>query len=233
MKHVFLILCFLVSLHPAFSQQDSSKRSIAATYREVTFGVNAGISSGSLYGKDLHLLSADGWVKPQAGVAAGVVVNSRLGKYFGIKSELSIGQSGAMLHLSDSTTHQPYNSRFKSTYLFIQPLLPTLYLHGFRLSAGPYLSGLISASMEIKNNDGKIVTNKNIFGSPSSPGGFRYKIDAGMVIALNYEFKNGFNVGASYRRGFIPVMEDPRTQSQWKIYNQQLNCFIGYTWKKK
>lgn len=227
MKHVLVILCFFASALPAFSQLDN------ASYREVSFGVKTGISSSSLNGKDLHLLSTDGWVKPLSGVFAGVVVNSRLGKHFGLKSELSIGQSGAILHLQDSSTHQSYNSRFKSTYLVIQPFNPTVYLQGFRLSAGPYVSGLISGSIARKGSDGEIFTDRNIFGTPTSPGGFRYKIDAGIVIELNYEFKNGFNIGGSYRRGFIPVMEDPRTQSQWKIYNQQLNCFLGYTWKKK
>lgn len=233
MKHVLVILCFFATLQPASSQQDSTRWPAAPRYREVSFGLLAGISSSSLNGKDLHLLSTGGWVRPLSGIFAGIVVNSRLGKHVGLKTELAIGQSGAVLHQLDSSTQQPYNSRFKSTYLFIQPINPTIYFHGFRLSAGPYLSGLLSASMERKGSDGKIFTDKNIFGTPTSSGGFRYKIDAGIVIALNYEFKNGFNIGASYSRGFVPVMEDPRVQTQWKVYNQQLNCFLGYNWKKK
>ena len=227
MKYVLIVVYCFVFLQPVFSQQDS------AGYREVSFGIKAGMSSSSLHGKDLHLLSANGWVKPLTGMFAGIVVNSRLGKHIGLKSELSIGQSGAVLHLMDSSTHQPYNSRFKSTYLVIQPFNPTLYLKGFRLTAGPYVSGLLSAAIERKGSDGAISVDKSIYGSSTSPGGFRYKIDAGIVVELNYELKNGFNIGASYRRGFVPVMEDPRIQSQWKIYNQQLNCFLGYTFKKK
>ncbi|MBS0030671.1 porin family protein [Chitinophaga sp. 22321] len=227
MKYIWVMIFFLSLFQPTQAQKDSSG------YREVSFGMKAGFLSGSLYGKDLHLLSAGGYVKPLPGIFAGITIQSRLGKYFGLQSELSIGQSAVMLHLLDSNSNQLYNSRFKSTYLVIAPITPTLYFHGFRLSAGPYVSGLLHSSVEYKNQDGQISADKSIFGTATSPGKFRYKIDAGIALQLRYEFKNGWNLGAAYTRGFIPVIEDPRVQHQWKIYNQQFNLFLGYQWRKR
>ncbi|TWF39976.1 outer membrane protein with beta-barrel domain [Chitinophaga polysaccharea] len=227
MKHTLMMIFFLALLQPVCAQQDSSG------YREVSFGIKAGMSAGSLYGKDLHLLSTGSYVKPLPGIFAGITVQTRLGKYFGIQSELSVGQSPLMLHLLDSNSQQVYNSRFKSTYLLIAPITPTVYFHGFRLSAGPYVSGLLHSSIERKGANGQITADKNIFGTATASGGFRYKLDAGIAVQLRYECKNGWNIGAGYSRGFILVIEDPRMQHQWKIYNQQFNLFLGYQWRKK
>nr|WP_295867857.1 outer membrane beta-barrel protein [uncultured Chitinophaga sp.] len=227
MKHIPIIISFLALLRPVFAQQDSSR------YREVSFGIKAGVSSSSLYGGDLHLLSSGNYVKPLPGMFAGITVHSRLSKYFGIQSELSVGQSPVMLHLPDSNSQQAYNSRFKSIYLMIAPITTTAYFHRFRLSAGPYVSSLLHSSIERKGADGQITTERNIFGTATAPGGFRYKFDAGIVVQLRYECNNGWNIGAGYSRGFIPVIEDPRIQHQWKIYNQQFNLFLGYQWRRK
>lgn len=227
MKHILSTIFLFTSLQPLYAQQDSSG------YREVSFGIRAGASFSSLYGRDLTNLSAGGYVKPLSGILAGITVNTRISKYFGIQSELSAGQNAAMLHLLDSNSNKVYNSRFKSTYLVIAPITPTVYFHGFRLSAGPYVSGLLRSSMERQGRDGQARADKSNFGSAASQGGFRYKLDAGIVMQLRYEWRNGWSAGVGYQRGFIPVIEDPRVQRQSKIYNQQFSFFLGYQWRKR
>lgn len=227
MKHILIGIFLSASLQPVYAQQDSSG------YREVSFGIKAGASFSSLYGRDLTHLSVGGYVKPLPGISAGITVHTRISKYFGIQSELSLGQNAVMLHLLDSNSNKVYNSRFKSTYLVIAPITPTAYIYGFRLSAGPYVSGLLSSSIERQDRDGQVRADKNVFGSATSRGSFRYKIDAGIIMQLSYELKNGWSTGVVYQRGFIPVLEDPRVQHQSKIYNQQFNFFLGYRLRKK
>lgn len=54
-------------------------------------------------------------------------------------------------------------------------------------------------------------------------------MDAGFVT--NYEFSNGFNLGARYIHGFVPLIENVNTKQQWKIYNENFFVTIGYTFK--
>lgn len=216
MRYILLMIFFLGVFQSLFAQQDK--------YREVSFGVKAGVTGSSLYGKDLSKLSVGGYVRPLPGIMVGITVHSRLSKYFGLHSEVTFNQSPVTIRLLDSSNGNIYNSRLSNTSLIIAPFTPTFYFHGLRLSAGPYVSGLLSSGLS---------DNKDIYGTPTSPGGFRYKIDAGVTMQLRYEWKNGMNIGAGYQRGFMPVIEDPRVQRQWKIYNQQFNVSVGYQWKRK
>ncbi|MBO9729823.1 MAG: PorT family protein [Chitinophaga sp.] len=218
MKHILAIIFYLAFFLPLFAQRDNS------SYRNISFGIKTGVSRGSLYGSDLPRLSVGGYRKPLTGLMFGVEVQSRFSKYFGLQSEVTLGQSQVAIQLPDSSNGSVYTSRFKSTYLLIAPFTPTFYFQGFRLSAGPYVSGLLGSSLE---------KDKNIYGTPTAAGGFRYKMDAGITMQLRYEMNCGLSVGATYQRGFVPVIEDPRVQKQWKIYNQQFNFFVGYHWKKR
>lgn len=56
-------------------------------------------------------------------------------------------------------------------------------------------------------------------------------MDAGFVTGINYEFSNGFNLGARYIRGFVPLIENANTKQQWKIYNESIFVTIGYAFK--
>jgi hypothetical protein len=216
MKYILAIIFCLGALPPLSAQKDSSR------YRNVSFGIKAGVSGGSLYGKDLSRFSANGYVKPLPGIMFGIEVQTRFSKFFGLQSEIAMEQNRVTIRMPNSANGMADPSAFNSTYLIIAPLTPTFYLQRFRLAAGPYVAGLVNSNLQ---------NGTNIYGSPGASGGFRYKMDAGILMQLRYEIKCGLSIGAAYQRGFIPVLEDPRTQNQWKIYNQQYNFFIGYRWQ--
>ncbi|MEC5145366.1 porin family protein [Chitinophaga sp. 212800010-3] len=226
MQRIVLITIIMLWGQASFSQHAEERG-------KVYLGIRAGYTRSSLFGKDLGRLSDGGAASSLGGLFAEIVANTRLSKHFGLTSSISVGQSGARLQILDSSVNQPYRSNFKSTYLTLQPFSPTLYLKGFRLYAGPYLSCLLNASIERRAADGSIYKDKSIFGTPLLPGGYRQKIDAGLLIGLDYKCSKAISVGIKYKRGAISVMEDSRVQSQWKIYNQELSISIGYNLTRK
>lgn len=225
MQRFLLILSFFLLHQSAFAQHTENG--------QVYLGIKAGYTTSSLYGRDLSLLSTGGNTSPLGGMFAEIIANTKFNTHFGLKSGLSIVQSGGTLQLQDGTASQPFRSKFKSTYLIIQPFSPALYIKGIHLYAGPYVGVLINASIERKAADGGSYADKSIFGSSTSPGGYRQKMDAGMIVGLEYEFRKSITIGASYRRGLVSVMEDARLQNQWKIYNQQFSFSIGYNFRRK
>ena len=95
------------------------------------------------------------------------------------------------------------------------------------ISWPPTVSALINASTQRKGSDGKTYTDKTIFGDGASAGGYRSKLDAGIVTDAEYGFKNGFCIAVCYRRGFIPIIENTNAQQQWRIYNQHIALSVG------
>lgn len=103
--------------------------------------------------------------------------------------------------------------------------------------AGPYVGMLIKSSYQY-DSLGKLYTNSSIFGSVSALNSYRQKIDAGIVVGAEYEFKWGISIGVRYTKGFVPLFENaaalvvnpsgPTLPSQ-KIYNESLSISIGYS----
>jgi hypothetical protein len=227
MKQLLLILISLTFISTLSAQRDSSSRLFPEENRRVSFGFRAGPQISSLKGDDLRLLSTANQTRSLTGCFAAVNVYTRMGLHFGLNSELAVSQAGASLKLQDSASGRQFDSKFRSLYLTIQPASPTITFKRLRLYAGPYISLLMSASIQRLDASGRLYTDKSIFGNGISPGNYRQKLDIGIAAGLEYEFKNGIFLGAGWRRGFIPVMEDTRVQQQWKIYNQQFLFSAG------
>ncbi|MBN9383935.1 MAG: outer membrane beta-barrel protein [Chitinophagaceae bacterium] len=223
---VFLLVCLC---EITFGQQDSSSiANLIAARINTTFGLKAGYTTNWLKGDDIHFLSPAGKTVPLQGFFASIAIYTRLTEHFGLSSEISIAQSGAVLRIKDSLSGKQFDSKFKSLYLTVQPLSPTLYYKKLRIHAGLFASALIRSSIERMGPNGDIYVDKSIFGNAVSPGGYRQKYDAGFVAGVEYECKNGITIGTFFKRGFVPVMEDTRLQQQWKIYNQSLIFHVGF-----
>ncbi len=203
---------------------------------ETRFGIKAGFTSANVYGSDLSQLSTGGATSPLSGFHFGIFVNSKISKYFWIKSEVLTIQKGSVLQFNDNSG-KPYKSNFKSQYIDVYPISPTFHYKGFQLMAGPYVGMLIKSSYQY-DSLGKLYTNSSIFGSNSSLNVYRQKIDAGIVVGAEYEFKWGISIGVRYTKGFVPLFENasalvinpssPALPSQ-KIYNENLSISIGYS----
>lgn len=221
MKNTFIIFFLLLFVFKASAQKTG-----------FTFGISAGINKSSLYGSNIDSLSTGGSAKSSNGATIGITLDNKISKYFGLKHEVFYSQKNITLQLNDSINGD-FKSKLKRQYIELFPISPTFYYKGIQLYAGPYIAVLLNASIERKDADGNLYTDRSIFGTGQAPSQYSQKMDAGFVAGLNYEFSNGFNFGARYIRGFVPLIENANTKPQWKIYNESFFVTLGYTFKNK
>jgi hypothetical protein len=205
---------------------------------ETRIGIKAGFTSANVFGPDLSQLSTGGNPSSLGSFHFGLFVNSKVSKYFWIKSEVLSIRKGALIKINDSK-NPTYNSKFIGQYIEVYPFSPSLHYKGFQVLAGPYVSMLLSASVQ-KDSLGVLYTNSAIFGSPNANSHYRQKIDAGFVVGLEYEFKWGISIGGRYTRGYIPLVENAAAiapanapeQPQQKVFNESYSVSIGYSFGK-
>jgi len=203
---------------------------------ETSLGIKVGFTSANVSGPDLSQLSTGGGTSPLTGFHVGLYVNSKVGKYFWIKSEVLTIQKGSIVQLNDNSG-QPYKSKFKSQYIDVYPISATFHYKGFQILAGPYVGMLLNSSIQY-DSSGKLYTNSSIFGYAAALKSYRQKLDAGIVLGVEYEFKWGISIGGRYTKGFVPLFENAATlvtnptggplPSQ-KIYNENISISLGYS----
>lgn len=199
-------------------------------------GIKAGFTSANVYGPDLKQLSSGGSPSSLNSFHVGLFVNSKVGKYFWIKSEVLTLQKGSVLQVKDKWGQQ-YQSNFKGQYIDVYPFSPTFHFKGFQVLVGPYVSMLLSASIQQKDSLGVLTSNHTIFGTSNVNSHYRQKIDAGVVLGLEYELKWGVSIGARYTQGYIPLIENAAAVypantpelPQQKVFNKSLSISIGYS----
>lgn len=203
---------------------------MSAQQEGFTFGISGGANWSSLKGRDIDCLSDGGAPKSSNGLTIGITLDHKISPSFGLKHELFYSRRLMTLRLTD-TINGAFNSKLKRQYIDLFPVSPTFYYKGFQIYAGPYIGILLNASVQRKDANGNLYTDTSFYGTGQAQSGYSQKIDAGFVAGLNYEFQNGFTVGARYVRGFVPLIENANTIPQWKIYNESFLVTIGYTFK--
>jgi len=205
---------------------------ISAQQGELTFGISGGINKSFLNGSDIDSLSTGGSAKSSTGAVIGITVDNKISKHFGLKHELFYGQKLMTLQLNDSI-NEGFKSKLKRQYIELFPASPTYYYKGIQLYAGPYIGILLNASIQRKDTNGNLYTDRSFYGTGQAPSKYSQKMDAGFVTGLNYEFPKGFNLGVRYIRGFVSLIENANTKPQWEIYNESFFVTIGYTFRNK
>lgn len=219
MKKIYIILflfCFLLKVN--------------AQETGLTFGISAGINESSLNGQNVDSLSTGGAPKSLTGQTIGITLDNKISIYFGLKHEVFYSLKLMSLQLND-TINGDYKSKFKRHYVELFPISPAFYYKGIQLFAGPYIGILLNASLQRKDADGNLYTDTSLYGNGTTPSKYSQKMDAGFTAGLNYEFSNGIHLGGRYIKGFVPLIENANTKSQWKIYNESFFLTIGYTFK--
>ncbi|WP_343617137.1 outer membrane beta-barrel protein [Flavobacterium sp.] len=221
MKKIYIILflfCFLLK--------------VSAQQTGLAFGISGGINWSLLNGQNVDSLSTGGVLKSLTGQTIGLTLDNKLSKCFGLKHEVFYSRKLMSLQLND-TLNGNYKSKFKRRYIELFPVSPVFYYKGIQLFAGPYIGILLNASLQRKNADGNLYTDKSLYGNGTTPSKYSQKMDAGFTTGLNYEFSNGIRLGGRYIQGFVPLIENANTKPQWKIYNKSFFVTIGYTFKNK
>lgn len=200
---------------------------------ETKIGIKAGLTSANVYGPDVAQLSNNGAASTLQGFNVGVFVNSKISRHFWLKSEVLTIQKGAALQIK-SPAGLAFKSNLKSQYIDVYPASPTFHWKGFQALAGPYVSMLLSSSQQ----DSVGNTNSAVFGVSSSLSAYRQKLDAGIAVGAEYEFKFGISVGCRFTHGFVPLFENPgyivtnptsSPQLHQKIYNESFSVSLGYS----
>lgn len=205
---------------------------ISAQQEGLTFGISGGINQASLTGANIDNLSNGGAPKSLTGQTIGITLDNKTSQYFGLKHELFYSRRLMDLKIDDGI-NPVFTSKLKRQYIDLFPASPSFYYKGFQVYAGPYIGILLNASIQRKDANGNIYTDKTFYGTGQASGNYSQKIDAGFVAGLNYEFSNGINLGARFVRGFVPILENTTTKQQWKIYNESFFVTIGYNFKNR
>lgn len=204
----------------------------------VTWGLKAGWNYSNLCGKEIDYVFASDQTAYLSGFHAGIFVDTRMSGHFGLKHELLFSQKRIGIPLTD-TIYGDYRSKLTMSYLDLMPASFTFYAGGFQLYAGPYVSALLNANVQRRDENGKIYKDNSIFGNPENDETetrYLQKFDFGANLGLAYRFGFGLSVGARYTHGFTDIFQyansyangDTRTDNI-KIYNRGWMISVGST----
>jgi len=203
----------------------------------VVFGLKFGWNHTNLYGKEIADMFASGKTEYQSGFNAGMYVDTRMYRHFGLKHELMFSQRRIGISLADEND-EPYKSKLTMTYIDLMPASLTFQLGGLQLYAGPYISAMLNANVRRKDENGNFFKDRSIFGdqkNDESEARYLQKFDFGANFGMEYRFGFGLSVGAMYAHGFTDLFqnanafesEDGKT-SEIKIYNRVWMVSVGY-----
>ena len=238
MKNLIIILFLLVGGSLVAQQKDTAFPFLNG---RTTFGIKLGLTQSTLYGSEVNALSFTGKATAQNGFHVGITANSMIGKYFWLKHEILYTQKGAGVVLNDSINGN-YNSNLRTSYIDLFPLNAAFHYKGIQLYAGAYISVLVDASIQRKDWNGVIHTDKSIFGDGNqfeNKNKYLQKMDYGFNAGLEYEFKFGLNIGIKFVRGFAELIQyanshtfsDPKLK--YDIHNTNINFSVGYSLRSR
>lgn len=216
MQKIF-ILCLLLAATAVVQAQQNG----------ISFSVTAGFDRGGLTGRGVDSFSTGGAAKSGNGWSLGVSLNNNTGRHFGLKHEIFYSRRAMSIQLHDDAG-MVYDSRFRRQYIDLFPISPIFYTRGLQVFAGPYIGWLLSASVERKDANGHVHTDKSFYGDATAAGPYSQKFDAGLMAGVAYELPVGLQFGVRWVRGFVPVVENSAGRDQWRIYNQTLMFTVGY-----
>lgn len=203
----------------------------------VSWGIKAGWNYSNLYGKERDYVFASNQTSYQSGFHAGLYVDTRLSKHFGLKHELLFSQKRIGVMLTD-TNSGDYGSTLTMSYLDLMPASFVYQTGGLQLYAGAYVSALLNANVQRRDANGSMYSDKSIFGSPDNDetqDRYLQKFDFGANAGIEYRFAFGLSIGARYTHGFTDIFQYANSYTNGaaktdniKIYNRGWMLSIGY-----
>jgi len=214
-KKITLYLLFLMSVAKGYAQQD-----------KINISIIGGGEWTAIRGADLDSLSAGGSVNGLLNIRLGISIDQRFTDRFGLKHDLIYSPTTIELQLRDDAG-DIFTSKLKRRYIQFFPASPIWYYRGLQVYAGPYISVLMDASIQRRDEQGALYTDHTIYGDATAEGEYLHKWDAGIAAGINVFIRPKFTAGIRYQRGLVPLMEDSRKTSQWKLYNQGVTLNMG------
>ncbi|MCS6905118.1 MAG: outer membrane beta-barrel protein [Bacteroidia bacterium] len=212
-------------------------------YPDTTFKVHlcahGGLLVSSFVGSQLSNLAMTVTSQPLLGFQGGIALSSLFSKKYGFRHHLRYLQQGAQVEVSD-TQQKAYKSTFRIHTLQLAPLNLFYHHKNWQLSLGPYLGFLIAATIQRKNENGQIVNDSSIFGTPEQLSNYAQKIDLGIQIQISYYWCSVIESTLFYQRGLLSVVENAAAVPgagkpaipQPAIFNHVLGFSLGYIFNK-
>ncbi|MCX7743101.1 MAG: PorT family protein [Flavobacteriales bacterium] len=228
----------LNSRNKQWKKNESSNLNIG----RISWGIKGGYTLSNLWGDEIDYIFQNPQTKWQHGFHAGIHVNSMLKKFFWLKHEIAFTTKGAQVNRWDSLNNQVYESNFKTYYLDVYPISPTFHAYGFQISAGPYISALLAATIQKRDSIGNLYTDHSIYGSANNfeeKEKYLQKFDFGVHGSVEYLFKFGLFFHVRYNLGLIDIFQFANSytlqdskNTPIKIYHQYFQFSIGYNFAR-
>ncbi|MCX7767527.1 MAG: PorT family protein [Flavobacteriales bacterium] len=204
---------------------------------KIFFGITAGYNLNKFYGKEISYIFNNSHTNWLSGFHVGLHVETRLNPFLSFLHEIMYTRRGAGVSIAD-TLASSYVSRLRTEYVDCFPFNIAFGFRGFRVYAGPYLSGLLSASLLRKDPAGRSYWDKTIFGTPDNfetHDKYLQKLDYGVNAGLTYFSPFGVFVQARYMHGICDIFQyansytlaDSKTD-KIRIFHQNILVSIGY-----
>jgi hypothetical protein len=153
--------------------------------------------------------SGDADIKSKIGFDGGVGVEFGISKYLAIQPEVNYSMQGLEAEGDGSKTV------IKLDYITIPVLAKIKPTTGLSILVGPQIGFLTSAKAEITGQDDQdlkaLLKSTDFFG----------------VFGAEYQFTNGFFVGARYQLGFADIVDAENASAE--IKNRALTFRVGYS----
>lgn len=209
----------------------------------ISWGTKVGLNTYNFYGKETDYIFASSNTQFRPGFHAGIFVNTKIGNHWGLTHELIFNLRRVGVTYRDSNNNT-YHSTVNSSYIDIVPAHLNYQLpeSRFNFFAGPYVSVLVAANTQRKDENGKLYRDRSIFGDADNDESKSYylqKFDFGMHLGIEYQLKDRWSVGLRYTHGFTDLYQNSNSSANGnikrdkiKIYNRGFLLSLAYNFIK-
>ncbi|MFD2555313.1 porin family protein [Sphingobacterium tabacisoli] len=203
---------------------------------KVWWGLKAGVNYTNLHGKDIDYLFSNDESAYKVGFQAGVFVRTTLNKRFALGHELMFSQRKFGVSLADDGGD--YSSRIAMQSIVLTPINLNYAVGPVRVYAGPYVSTLLHADIQRKEEDGTWFKDKQIYGSAGddeSENKYLQKMEMGFNGGIAWQLNRRFLLGLNYMQGLSSMFQYASSydvgdsKDRIRIYNRGFSFSLAYT----
>lgn len=241
MKKILIIIVILFGSQILYAQNTNTDTlkvdSQELNTNRVNWGVKAGLNYYNLNGRERDFIFADSDTKFKPGFYAGIFVNTKITPNIGLSHEVAFNQRRVGITYKDAVDNT-YSSTINRSYIDIIPANINYQLSKFKFYAGPYVSVLVAANTQRKDENGNLFRDKSIFGDADNDESKSYylqKFDFGVNIGIDYQLKDRWSLGLRYSHGFTDLFQNANSSAnkndktdKIKIYNRGFMLSLAY-----
>lgn len=178
------------------------------TIGKVSWGVKLGVGYTNLHGKDIAYLFSNDESTYKVGFQGGIFVRTAINKRFALGHELMFSQRKFGILLSDDGGD--YSSRIATGSIALVPINVDYAVGPVHIYAGPYVSTLLYADIQRREEDGTWFKDKQIYGSAGddeSENKYLQKMEMGFNTGIAYQLNRRFLLGLNYTQGLSSMFQ--------------------------